>query len=251
MISKRVLALFILSFMLALLALAPASILAPGLDYATRGRLTLANTSGTVWSGAGTISLRQSEQRLVALQDMHWKLLIPALFSGKIQAQLQWGSAPPAVPSEITADMQQTVLRNLLLQLPARLFEEISPMLKPAQFRGQLQVQADQLVFTKRGIDGVANIDWQQASSALSSISPLGNYHLVLSGAGENVNIVLTTTTGILLLEGQGVWSAVRGLEFHGKARAAPGSNAQLNELLHHLGREEAPGVYGFNLVPQ
>jgi general secretion pathway protein N len=251
MISKRVVALFVFTLFLALLVMAPASVLAPGLDYASRGRLVLANASGTVWNGSGTISLRQSEKRLVPLQTLHWKLIIPALFSGKIQAQLQSGDATPAVPTEISADLQQTVLRSVMLQLPARLLEEISPILKPAQFRGQLQIQADHLIFSRRGIEGVADIDWQQASSALSSIAPLGNYHLTLTGAGESANVVLTTTSGILILEGQGVWSMARGLEFRGRARAAPGSDAQLNELLHHLGPEETPGVYSFNLVPQ
>ena len=130
------------------------------------------------------------------------------------------------------------------------MLEEASPLLKPAQFRGQLKLQSERFVFSKKGMEGAAIVDWQQASSALSSIAPLGNYRLILVGIGDTMRINLTTTTGILMLEGEGNWLASHGLEFHGKAHAATGNNGNLAELLNHLGPESAPGVHSFNLIP-
>lgn len=248
---KRTFALFALAYLLTLLITAPASLLDKCLQYATQGRLLLANANGTVWSGSAIPALRTQDSRLVALPFLRWEIAVPSLFTGKIHARLQWDDQPPASATEAIISFNQVELHHALLQLPARVLGEASPMLKPAQFRGQLQVQGEHLIFSKRGVDGAATVDWQQASSALSSIAPLGDYRLALNGAGDRINIGLTTISGILLLEGDGNWLAGRGLEFHGKAHASAGNYDNLTELLHHLGPEVSPGVHGFNLTPQ
>lgn len=249
--SKSIIALFTFVYLLTLLITAPASLLDNGLQYATQGRLQLANASGTVWDGSATPAMRTQDDRLFALPFLHWKIAVPSLFTGKVQVLLQWDDQPPASATEAIISFKQIELHHVQLQLPARVLDETSPMLKPAQFRGQLLIQSDHLVFSSRGMEGTAVADWRQASSALSSISPLGDYRLALNGAGERIHIGLTTNSGVLLLEGDGNWLAGRGLEFHGKAQASPGNHDNLNELLHHLGPEISPEVHGFNLVPQ
>ena len=250
-LGKRVFALFVLAYLLTLIITAPASLLDKILQSMTDGRLLLANASGTLWHGAATPALRQQKGSLVALQPLHWEVAVLPLFTAKIKIRIQWDDLPPASAMETIVSFKQIELQHALLLLPAQVLEELSPILKPAQFRGQFQIQSDHLVFSKRGLEGAAVVDWQQASSALSSITPLGNYHLTLNGAGDSINIGLATTSGVLLLEGQGTWSAPRGLEFHGTARAAEGKQESLAELLSHLGPQKSPGVYSFTLTPQ
>ncbi|BBJ00433.1 hypothetical protein FGKAn22_21250 [Ferrigenium kumadai] len=247
---KRVFAIFALVYLLTLLITAPASLLDKVLQHASQDRLLLANASGTVWSGSATPALRTQDGRLVALPLLRWKIAVPSLFTGKIQTMLQWEGQPPASATEAVISFNQVELHHAMLQLPARMLEETSTMLKPAQFRGQLQIQGDHLVFSSRGVEGSAIVDWRQASSALSSIAPLGDYRLALNGSGDRLHIGLTTSSGILLLEGDGNWLAGRGLEFHGKAQASAGNYDNLTELLHHLGPEISPGVHGFSLTP-
>ena len=248
---KRALALFILAYLLTLLITAPASLLDRGLHFITDGRLLLANTSGTVWRGAGTPALRGRAGNLIALEPLHWDVAVLPLFTAKIKILLRWDDLPSAAAMEASITFKQIELQHALLLLPAQALEEISPILKPAQFRGQFQIKSDRLVFSKRGTEGAAVVDWQQASSALSSIAPLGNYRLTLNGAGNSINIGLATTSGVLLLEGQGNWSAARGLDFHGKAQAAEGKQDSLAELLRHLGPQETLGVHTLTLTPQ
>ena len=250
-IGRHVLALFVLAYLLTLLITAPASLLDRGLQFITDGRLLLANTSGTVWRGAGTPALRGRAGNLIALEPLHWDVAVLSLFTAKIKILLRWDDLPSAAAMEVTITFKQIELQHALLQLPAQALEEISPILKPAQFRGQFQIKSDRLVLSKRGTEGAAVVDWQQASSALSSIAPLGNYRLTLNGAGETINIGLATTSGVLLLEGQGNWSAARGLAFRGKARAAAGEQESLAELLSHLGPQESPGVHTLTLTRQ
>lgn len=249
--NKRIAVLFALAYLLTLLITAPASLLDWGLQQASKGHLLLANTSGTVWSGSATPALRTQDGRLVTLPFLNWKIALPSFFTGKIQVHLLWDDQPPAAATEAIISFKQVELRHVTLQLPARVLDEASPMLKPVQFRGQLQIQGEHLVFSKSGMEGAATIDWLQASSALTSIAPLGNYRLALNSAGDRIQIGLTTLSGILLLDGEGNWLTGRGLEFHGKAHAAAGNDDNLKELLNHLGPEASPGVHSFNLTPQ
>ncbi|MBI3903322.1 MAG: type II secretion system protein N [Nitrosomonadales bacterium] len=249
MLSKRMLALFALAYLLALLATAPASLLDAALQRASQNHLALANAAGTIWNGSATLSLRQQNERLVALQALRWEISAASLLNGKMLVRLQVEGQ--SAVTEATLTPGQIELQHVQLQLPAHVLDEASPLLKPAQFRGQLHIQSEHLAFSPNGVEGNAVVDWQQASSALSSIAPLGNYHLALNGTGKRIAIALATTSGILMLDGQGEWKAGRGLEFHGKARAAGGDQDSLSELLHHLGPEIAPGVRGINLFPQ
>lgn len=248
---KLTFALFILAYLVTLLITAPASLLDRYLQYASRGRLALANASGTVWNGTATPALRPQEDHFMALQPLCWEVGVLPLITGKIKMRLQWADLPPASATDAILSLNRIELHHALLPLPARVLSEASPMLKPAQFRGQLQLQAGHLVFSKQGMDGTAIAEWRQAGSALSSIDPLGDYHLALNAAGDHISIGLSTASGVLLLNGNGVWSKARGIEFHGKAQASAGNNDNLTELLHHLGPEESPGVHGFNITPQ
>jgi len=249
--SKRILALFASVYLLTLIITAPASLLDKLLQYTTQGRLLLANTSGTIWNGSAMPTIRAQDGDLVAMSFLHWKINMPSLFTGKIQVGLQWDGQSPASATEAIITAKQIELHRVLLQAPARVLDEVSPIFKPAQFRGQLRIQSDLLVLSGRGMDGAAVVDWYQASSALSSIAPLGDYRLALNGAGNRIQIGLTTTAGMLLLEGDGNWQAGQGMEFHGKAQASAGNHDNLTELLHHLGPEVSPGVHSFTLTPQ
>lgn len=241
--------LFVLTYLIVLCATAPAALLDAALRRASGDRLALANADGTVWNGSALLSLRLQEGRLQPLQPLHWRIFATSLLTGKIRAQLSGDDAAPA--TEATLSLGGLELRHAQFQLPALVLDETSPILRPARFRGRLDIHADRLSVSPGGLDGSVTIDWRQASSALSRIAPLGNYRLTLDGAGTSIRVGLATVSGMLLLDGQGSWRAGRGLEFHGNARAAAGNEDSLTELLHHLGPETAPGVHSFNLMPQ
>jgi len=248
--SKRIVFIFVSAFLLTLFVNAPASLVDWGLQRASQGRVLLANANGTIWNGSATPALRSQNGRFVTLPFLHWEISLRSIFTGKILTRLQWDNQQSGPVTEAILSFTQLELRHTLLRLPARVLEEASPMLKAVQFRGELQIESSNLIFSKRGMEGTALVDWRQASSALSSIAPLGDYHLALEGTGERIHIALTTNSGMLFLEGDGNWLASRGLEFHGKAHASTGNNNNLAELLSHLGPEISPGVHDFNLIP-
>ena len=250
-INKYTLIIFSLAFTLTLIITAPAALLNSWMQRATQGQLVLANTGGTVWHGSGTPALPQRAGGFIALGPLHWDVALLPLFSGELKIILRWDNAPQAVPMEVLLSPSRLELNHLRLNLPAAALGEISPLMQPAQLQGQMQIQSEHLIVTPQGMEGVAKADWLNAGSALSAINPLGKYHLTFTGSGERLHIVLATTSGALILDGQGDWSRARGLEFHGKARAAEGKQDSLAELLAHLGPAETAGVHTLTLTPQ
>ena len=83
-------------------------------------------------------------------------------------------------------------------------------------------------------MSGHAHLDLLDMGSALSTLRPMGSYRLTL----EPDNLQLHTLKGDLLLSGQGQW-ANSGLRFRGEARAAPGREQALGNILNIIGKRD------------
>ena len=238
------------TYAVVLIATAPSGLLSRVLDHATDGRLELANAQGTIWRGTANPVLHQRNGGLITLNSVHWNFAPLLLLTGKLSAQLDWDDEQHAPPMNVIASFNQIELQHTHIPLPAILLDEASDFLKPAALRGQFILTSDSLLITRQGVLGTATADWLNASSILSNISPLGNYHFTFSSTPAGVDITLSTTSGALLLAGQGNFSATTGLNFKGTAQAANGKEEELRELLSHLGPQVSPGVNTFSLVP-
>ncbi len=244
-----VVVIFVVAYFVSLVIMAPASLLDDLVHFYTQDRLVLANARGTIWQGSAVPALRMQDGHLIAIRPLRWNIYLLPLLRGEIRARMQWEESLPAAATGVLVSGGLAELNNLFIPLPARLLNDASPILKPAEFRGQMEVRSQRLVFSSRGIEGAAVVDWLHAGSALSSIDPLGNYRFLLDCAGNTATVDLSTTSGILVLAGHGQWSGSGGLEFRGQASASPGNQERLNELLHHLGPEQSQGVFTFRLT--
>lgn len=248
--SKRTWILLLATYVIALAVNAPASMLSSLIAQASNGRMGLANARGTLWHGEANPVLHQHNGALIALSTLHWDISPGILLSGKLGVRLQWDDEAQTQPMEAIVSPGQVELSHAYLPLPAILLDEASDFLKPAALRGQIILKSESLRLTRQGIQGIATADWLNASSLLSSIAPLGNYHLTFSGSSAGIDITLNTASGALLLAGQGHLSPTAGLAFNGTAQAASGKEEPLRELLSHLGPQEHPGISTFTLVP-
>jgi general secretion pathway protein N len=87
-------------------------------------------------------------------------------------------------------------------------------------------------------VGGQAELELVDLSSRLSTLQPLGNYRLTLTGDANSgsSNLSLTTQKGALQLNGQGTWNA-SGVRFRGEATAAtPEDLTALQNLLNIIG---------------
>ncbi len=244
-------AVFLSAYLATLVVMAPASLLDELIQHISQGRLVMANARGTIWKGTAIPALRMRDGHLMVIHPLRWKIDVLSLPAGKIKAQLHWENLSPATAAEVLVSGGQVELSQVFIPLPARLLSEATPILKPAEFRGQLEVRSDHLVFSHGEIEGAAIADWFHAGSALSNMDPLGSYRFSLNCTGNVVSVGLSTIAGNLVLRGRGQWSQASGIEFRGLASAASGNQDRLNELLHHLGPEQSPGVFAFSLTPK
>lgn len=236
-------------FCISLLVMAPASLLGAQLESFSGGRLSLANTRGTLWNGSG-ILLFQHETRFITLGDYAWQLRPAELFTHGLAFAVRHGEQ--ASPMQLAfAPMQQKVeLSNWHTTLPAQILAVLAPQLRPYQLSGEIGLTTDSFAFSPSGVEGKAKLDWMQAGSGLSQVYPLGNYQITLEGMGKKTTVQLATVSGELQLAGSGQIELDKGLDFKGTAQAAAGEQQEaLTELLHHVGPETSPGVFALGLV--
>jgi general secretion pathway protein N len=243
--------LLLASFLTVLIVNAPASLLGSGVIYTSNGRVELANAQGTLWHGSANPLIHQHNDGLLTLDKIHWNIEPWALLAGKLSALLNWENQKQSGPMSIVISSDEVELKHAYIPLPAVLLDEASDFLKPAALGGQIIVTSDSLHITKQGAQGTAFADWINASSLLSTISPLGDYHFIFASTAAGTEITLSTISGPLQLAGGGHYSLTTGLDFKGTAQASSGSESKLKELLSHLGPQERPGVNTFSLVPQ
>ncbi|MEQ1812933.1 MAG: type II secretion system protein N [Candidatus Nitrotoga sp.] len=261
--------LFVLALLITLIITVPATLLNSLTTRFTHGRLLLTNIHGSLWQGTATPIIIQKDNVLLPLQQLHWKIHVWPLWTGKLHISLWRDNLPQSSAMQAIFSADQIELKHLQLTIPAAALSEISPQLRLAQLQGKIQIASEHLLLNSRSITGTANADWLDAGSTLSPINPLGVYHLTLNGipgndvsgngvSGNNasgtetesgLDITLTTTSGALILKGSGNWSPAQGLKFHGTAQAAESHQASLGSLLGYMGRQESPGVYTLALV--
>lgn len=249
MIKRKHIAIFTAVFVVTLVARAPASLLDAWVGRATGGAVALADCSGTIWNGAATPVLNFKQGAPMPLERVDWSISFRSILSGTILLQLRDSAAPQMPPAEIYVGLRQVELRNLALDLPAAALGELHPMLQAMRFQGRMTISTSSLVLSRNGsVTGNMSANWQMAGAALSPVNPFGNYRFDLSGAGDKVQVTLSTVSGDLQLTGQGEWLTSGKLTFQTTARAVGAGKQVFSEMLHHLGPETEPGVFSFKI---
>jgi general secretion pathway protein N len=125
--------------------------------------------------------------------------------------------------------------------LPAQWLSGLGAPWNTLDPRGQLTLSTQNLNIDwaagRMSLQGTAQLDLLAMSSRLSTLSPLGDYRLQLSG-GDVASINLQTLQGALQLSGSGQMVGSR-IRFRGEASAAPGSEAALANVLGIIGRRQ------------
>lgn len=236
-----------------LLAFAPASWLAEVVADSSGGRLLLAEAQGTVWQGSALLVLTGgpgSRDASVLPSRLSWALRPDGL---GLQLQLRqdccipsvvrvrWQPRPSGSRVAVAADEGE-----LLGEWPAAWLAGLGAPLNTLQPEGALRIKTQGLTLQGDGRSGWrmlgrADLELLRLSSRLSTLAPLGSYRLSLQGAadaGQPLPVQLSTLEGALQLQASG-HIGPRGLRLRGEARAAPGQEAPLNNLLNIIGRRQ------------
>lgn len=234
----------VLAYLSVLIIHFPATWMDARLAEASQGMLRIADAQGSVWSGSGSLEVRDQGQRIGNLQRLHWRLLPDALLHGRLAFEGRFGSSDR--PLRLSVHPTGVELTGATVELPAAIIGLAVPRLSTLELGGQLLLKIDRLRMGRGRLEGDASVDWQGARSALTPVSPLGNYAMQFRSDGALANVTLRTLQGPLQLEGQGVWPNGDHPVFSGHARVPPALRQQLTPLLRLITVESSAGNFQF-----
>jgi general secretion pathway protein N len=236
----------IAAYAVALIATAPATLVDANLQRASNGRLRLAEAHGTVWSGAGRIEIREAGGRTGVGRSVTWRVVPESLVRGRLLCEVRLEEAAGRIPVRLS--FSRIELWNAEVSLPAAVLGLAEAKLAPLGLTGEVLIQAREVAFAKDEMRGSAILRWRAAGSALTPLSPLGEYELRLDGTGAVVHVALSTVSGPLQLDGKGSWKHGDSVAFQGTARVSPEHRQQLVPLLRLIAVENGKGVFDLQL---
>lgn len=240
---------------LGLLAQAPARWLSHAVAVASQQRMLLLNPSGTVWHGSADWALSDGDASPSGASSAR----LPTRLQWRIGPDVDWSHASlglqltlssaccTTTPLQLTVSPTWQGLRvrsnDLTSHWPAAWLIGLGAPWNTVQAQGQLQLRTHQLQWFQpwpgggknAALSGQLELQWQRFSTRLSTLKPLGNYRVVVTG-GDTIQMALSTLEGSLHMQGRGEWLQGR-WRFRGEAKANTDAEAALSNLLNVLGQ--------------
>lgn len=233
-------------YVLGLAAMAPASLIDSSLQQATQGRLRLTDTRGTLWSGAGQLEMRDRMQRTAVARSVAWRVQPQYFLRGQLRGDITLDQA--AKPFPVTLSASRIELTDADISLPAAALGLGEPKLAPLGLTGDVLLHVARLALGRNSVEGSATLQWRDAGSAFTKVSPLGDYELRVDAEGATVRATLRTLQGPLQLDGKGSWNIGSRPAFLGSARIAPEQRQQLAPLMRMIALERGDGNFELQL---
>jgi general secretion pathway protein N len=217
-------------FATGLLVWAPATIVDAQLKRATDGRLRLSQAQGTIWAGSGLLELRDARGANAIAKDFAWRVLPDSLWHGRLVCEVTLENQ--GRPFLVSAAISKVSITNAEINLPAAAMALAEPRLKPLKLSGDVALRTTNLAMGAGEMLGNVTLQWRNAGSAFTPVSPIGSYELQLNGEGKSVSARLSTLQGPLQLDGSGAWPIGQNPQFQATVRVPPQYQEQFTPLL-------------------
>lgn len=160
------------------------------------------SASGTVWSGSGRLEVRDRTGSAVYVKSLGWQFNKNQLLLGRLSVSYRLASQ--LQPGTVSAGFMSLVFTDIDLEVPATVLEALLPETHGYGLDGVLQLVSKSLKLTRQDTVGTVMLRWQDVSSTLLPVAPLGSYELQLDGAVSQLNLAgsLRTLKGPLQLDG-------------------------------------------------
>ena len=237
--------------LLGVLLFAPAAWLAEAVADASGERVLLADARGSVWNGDAVAVLgggAGSRSAAMLPGRLEWSLRPRGLaFELRLRQACCMAGHTVLLLRPRLSGMQVELLpgpTGALGEWPAAWLGGLGAPWNTLQLGGSLRLLSPGFsVENANGrwrFAGQAQLELNHIASSVSTLERLGSYRLQLQGGtgGDTASIVLGTVDGALLLNGTGQWNGTQ-LRFRGEARAAPGFESALDNLLNIIGRRQ------------
>ena len=164
----------IVFYVAALIVGAPASLVDLALERASAGRVRLAQASGTLWSGGGSIEIRSADRKRAYARALSWRVQPRAWLTGKLEYALEVQGAPQ--PCVVIASPRRLEIVNLELRVPGAVLGIASARVAPLLLTGDITLRVPRLGVERDGVDGDALVRWSDAGSTLVPLIHFGEY---------------------------------------------------------------------------
>ncbi|MBU3593318.1 type II secretion system protein N [Polynucleobacter sp. 71A-WALBACH] len=217
----------------------------------TACRVMLEQPIGTIWQGSAALAFSEPNateggcrEAMSVTERFHWETSCKP-FSLSCQSEIQFAALDQ--PQSIQWRLGKTLIAANEIKLPANVLEGLGNPWSTLRPRGGLGARWTDLSIDTvggsegagAGSSGVIRIIISNLTSPISPVKPLGSYEIAGNIAPEGLNWVLSTTSGPLLLKGQGGVASKAGMYFSGEASASPEAQESLIGLLSLLGKKE------------
>lgn len=234
------------AYAIGLIAAAPATLIDAGLRDASGSRLRLAQAHGTLWSGTGQLEARDASGRTGIAKYIAWRLQPLHLLLGRLRYDVALEPAAKRFP--VTILPSRVEVSDAEISVPAAAFGLAVPKLAALELTGDVTLQVGRLSIAGGTATGSATLQWRAAGSALTRVSPLGDYEMRMEGDGSAARATLRTLQGPLQLDGGGSWRSGGNPEFLGTARVPPQYQEQLAPLLRLIAADRGDGSFALQL---
>lgn len=231
---------------LVVLLAAPASFVDRGLAGATQGRVRLAEAEGSIWDGSGRLVLvdigaqagdRRSISGVAVPGRIDWDLRVVPLLIGQVDATLRIEGM--AQPVRVQGGYGEIRISGGSLTLPSVELGRMGSPWNTIRPSGALGLRWENLILRRGVIEGRAQIELRDASSAMTPVRPLGSYRVDVVGQGRQAELSIQTLAGPLRLQGSGSFDAQNGLRFTAEASTDAAEQGRLQSFLGLIGRRE------------
>jgi len=243
---RYLIAIGVLVYVGAVIATTSATLIDGILARASDGRLRLTEARGTLWSGAGQIEVRDAGGRTGIAKNLAWRLLPESLVRGRLICEVELDQSGRRFP--VTISMSRIEIANAEINLPAAVLGLGVPKLAPLGLTGDVQLRVTSMSIESKEMQGNATLQWRDAGSVLTTVSPLGDYELRLDGEGATVHAYLRTIQGPLRLEGKGTWVNGKNPVFLATANVPAQHQQQLAPLLRLIAVDRGEGSFELRL---
>ena len=217
------------------LILAPASMADWGLQVATKGRVRLADATGSIWNGQGKVVLVDVAAQ--ATRDREKPNAVLPLLIGQIQVHARHDSMNQ--PLEISGSFARPRFSAGSIRLPNVNLARLGSPWSTVQPTASLALSWEPFEIVDGQARGVAAIELRDVASALTPVRPLGAYRLDIDGRQPETTLKMSSLEGPLRLSGEGVFNPSHGLRFTAWAEVDESEREKLQSLVRLLGRQD------------
>lgn len=230
----------------ALIIEAPATLLDSRVADLTDGRVRITASTGTVWRGAGELTLLPDGMRI----PIAWRLEPMPLLRGGLAGSLTAGDATR--PATFAVEQENFIVHDFVIALPA------TSALRTAgapdaltNAGGTLALDAANLARRGDRLEARASLNWADATLAAPLTGAriaLGDVRLAAAGSGTEIPATLSNSGGEVDIAGSLVFSTRGTPQIDARIKPRPGLPADRSDAiataLASIGRADGAGGY-------